>query len=132
MATPTPVLAAESFTTTLQVAIRQATAAITSAPTAAGVDFLTTNYITIEGFTNDHATVPAKTINFAVPTCIQTIEADANGYLPPGTCNALWDYYPSFSAAMAFTILFGLLTLAHLYQAITSRKVSELSIAGLG
>ncbi|KAI0379042.1 hypothetical protein F5Y04DRAFT_290736 [Hypomontagnella monticulosa] len=122
MATPTPVSAAESVTTTFQAAIRQVTASVTSAPTATGIDFLTTKYITVEGFTNDHATVPAKTINFAVPTCIQTIEPDANGYLPPGTCNALWDYYPSFSAAMAFTVLFGLLTLAHLYQAIAHRK----------
>lgn len=132
MATPTPVSAAESVTRTFQAAIRQVTASITSASTATGVDFLTTKYITIEGFTNDHATVPAKTVNFAVPTCIQTIEPDANGYLPPGTCNALWDYYPSFSAAVAFTVLFGLLTLAHLYQAIAHRKVIELSITSLG
>ncbi|KAI2617841.1 RTA1 like protein-domain-containing protein [Hypoxylon sp. NC1633] len=120
MATPTPVLTSESLITTLREAIRQA--AVTSAPTATGVDILTTQHVTIDGFTNDHATVPAKTIHIVLPTCIQTIEPDANGYLPPGTCHALWDYYPSFSAALAFTVLFGLLTLAHLYQAIAYRK----------
>ncbi|KAI1373191.1 RTA1 like protein-domain-containing protein [Hypoxylon crocopeplum] len=119
MATPTPT----PIFNTLQAVVRQATAAaVTSAPTATGADFLTTQHITIDGFTNDHATLPAKTIDLVLPTCVQTIESDANGYLPPGTCNALWDYYPSFSAALAFTILFGLLTLAHLYQGIAHRK----------
>ncbi|KAI1208639.1 RTA1 like protein-domain-containing protein [Annulohypoxylon truncatum] len=122
MATPTPVLTAEGLAKTLRMAIRQTTATVTSAPTATGVDFLTTEHITIDGFTNAHATNPGKTIDIAIPTCIQTIEPDANGYLPPGTCNALWDYYPSFSAALAFAILFGLLTLAHLYQGIAYRK----------
>ncbi|OTB00507.1 hypothetical protein M426DRAFT_33304, partial [Hypoxylon sp. CI-4A] len=78
--------------------------------------------VTIDGFTNSYATVPAKTIDIAIPTCVQTMEPDANGYLPPGTCNALWDYYPSFSAALALTILFGLLAVTHLYQAIAYRK----------
>ncbi|KAI0888498.1 RTA1 like protein-domain-containing protein [Annulohypoxylon maeteangense] len=122
MAIPTSTFAAEGLARTIRVAIRQTTEAVTSAPTATGVDFLTTEHITIDGFTNAHATNPAKTIDVVIPTCIQTIEPDANGYLPPGTCHALWDYYPSFSAAMAFTIIFGLLTVAHLYQSIAYRK----------
>ncbi|KAI1453007.1 RTA1 like protein-domain-containing protein [Annulohypoxylon moriforme] len=122
MATPTPVLTAESLARTLRVAIRQTTEAVISTPTATGVDFLTTKHVTIDGFTNAHATNPAKTIDIVIPTCIQTIVPDANGYLPPGTCHALWDYYPSFSAAMVFTFLFGLLTIAHLYQSIIYRK----------
>ena len=123
METPTPILVTESIAITLRIAIRQTSVAVTSAPTATGVDFLTTKHITIEGFTNAHATNPAKTIDIAIPTCIQTIEPDANGYLPPGTCHALWDYYPSFSAALAFTLLFLFLTLSHLYQSIVYRKV---------
>ncbi|KAI1775987.1 RTA1 like protein-domain-containing protein [Hypoxylon cercidicola] len=122
MATPITLLGTEGPTKTLQEAIRQATAVVTNAPTPMGVDFLTTQHVTINGFTNDHATVPAKTIDIVLPTCIQTIAPDQNGYVPPGTCNALWDYYPSFSAALVFTLLFGLLTLAHLYQAIAYRK----------
>ncbi|KAI1104984.1 RTA1 like protein-domain-containing protein [Jackrogersella minutella] len=93
-----------------------------SAPTATGVDFLTTEHVTVSGVTNEHVTVAGHTIDIAIPTCIQTITPDANGYLPPGTCHALWDYYPSFSAALAFTVIFGLLTLAHLYQSIAYRK----------
>ncbi|KAI1654908.1 RTA1 like protein-domain-containing protein [Daldinia decipiens] len=121
MATLT-LMASEGPTHTTQVAIRQATHIVTDAPANTGVYFLTTQHATIDGFTNAHATVPAKTIDIVIPTCIQTIEPDANGYLPPGTCNALWSYYPSFSAAMVFAIISGLLTLAHLYQAIAHRK----------
>lgn len=124
MATQTPLLTAKDIARTLQIAIRQTAAAITSTPAATGVDFLTTEHVTINGFTNAHATNPAKTIDIVIPTCVQTIEPDVNGYLPPGTCHALWDYYPSFSAALAFTILFGLLTLVHLYQSIVYRKVN--------
>ncbi|KAI1408706.1 RTA1 like protein-domain-containing protein [Hypoxylon sp. FL1857] len=122
MAVPTPVLTLESITRTLQGGVKQAAASVTTAPTATGIDFLTTQHVTIDGFTDDYATVPAKTINIAIPTCVQTIKPDANGYLPPGTCNALWDYYPSFSAALAFTVIFGLLTLAHIYQGIAHKK----------
>ncbi|KAI1483239.1 RTA1 like protein-domain-containing protein [Daldinia eschscholtzii] len=95
---------------------------MTNAPTSTGIYFLTTQHATVGGITNAHTTVAAKTIDIVIPTCIQTIEPDKNGYLPPGTCNALWDYYPSFSAALVFTIIFGLLTLVHLYQALAYRK----------
>ncbi|ETN41095.1 uncharacterized protein HMPREF1541_03030 [Cyphellophora europaea CBS 101466] len=55
-------------------------------------------------------------------TCTQTIEPDRNGYVPPGTCGALWAYYPSFAAAVAFAVLFGALLIAHLGQAILYKK----------
>ncbi|KAJ8071187.1 hypothetical protein OCU04_001526 [Sclerotinia nivalis] len=100
---------------------RDATTTASSAPTSL-VYFLTTNYITIAGVTNAHVTVPAKTISFAAPTCIQTLTPDKNGYLPPGTCNALYDYYPSSASALAFAAIFGVLTLAHLIQAVFYKK----------
>lgn len=125
MATPTSTLGSEGLTDTFQMVLRQVTASVTNSPTATAVDFLTTQYITINGFTNDHVTVAPKTIDIVLPTCTQTIKPDQNGYLPPGTCGALWDYYPSFSAALVFTLLFGLLTLAHLYQAIAYKKVNN-------
>ncbi|PMD37550.1 hypothetical protein L207DRAFT_493027 [Hyaloscypha variabilis F] len=78
---------------------------------------MTTDYITIPGVTNDHVTIAPQTLNIAVPTCIQTITPDKNGYVPPGTCNALYDYYPSFAAALVFSIFFGILTIAHISQA---------------
>lgn len=123
MAMPTPTPTSETLINYFHGVVRQATAVVTNTPTATGVDFMTTQHITIEGFTNGHATIPAKTIDIVLPTCIQNIEPDANGHLPPGTCHALWNYYPSFSAALAFTVIFGILTLAHLYQAIAHRKV---------
>ncbi|KAF7872208.1 hypothetical protein EAF04_003133 [Stromatinia cepivora] len=100
---------------------RDATTTASSASTSP-VYFLTTNYVTIAGVTNAHVTVPAKTVSFAVPTCIQTLTPDKNGYLPPGTCNALYDYYLSSASALAFAAIFGLLTLAHLIQAVFYKK----------
>lgn len=85
--------------------------------------FITTQHITIEGVTNDHVTVAGQTIDIAIPTCIQTITPDANGYVPPGTCGAIWDYYPNFPAALIFACIFGILTMVHLWQAIANRKV---------
>lgn len=101
---------------------RDATTTALSASTSP-VYFLTTNYVTIAGVTNAHVTVPAKTISFAVPTCIQTLTPDKNGYLLPGTCNALYDYYPSSALALTFATIFGVLTLAHLTQAVFYKKV---------
>lgn len=83
----------------------------------------TVNIATIGGETGEYYTRPAKTIQIVVPTCAQTIEPDKNGYLPPGTCNANWDYYPSFSAAAAFAVLFAILTAVHVWQAARHKKV---------
>jgi hypothetical protein len=92
----------------------------TAAPT--GV-FITTEHITIPGVTDDHVTIPAKTIDIAKPTCIHTITPDKNGYVPPGTCGALYDYYPSFAAALVFSVLFGILSVAHITQAAILKTV---------
>lgn len=50
---------------------------------------------------------------------------DENGYLPPGTCNALYDYYPSSTSAVAFAGIFGVLTLIHIIQALFYKKVFD-------
>jgi hypothetical protein len=55
-------------------------------------------------------------------TCTQTIKPDKNGYVPPGTCGALWEYYPSFGAAILFSVIFGMLLIAHIAQAIHYKK----------
>lgn len=111
-----------SFTAAPTILQRDATTTASTASTSP-VYFLTTSYVTIAGVTNAYATNPAKTISFAVPTCIQTLTPDENGYLPPGTCNALYDYYPSFTSALAFTASFGILTLVHIIQAFFYKKV---------
>lgn len=101
------------------------TATTSPAASTNSVYFLTTEYITIPGVTNAHVTIPAKTIDIAIPTCIHTINPDKNGYVPPGTCGALYDYYPSFAAAIVVAILFGILTIAHITQAAVYKKVSS-------
>ncbi|KAF3047194.1 hypothetical protein E8E12_011603 [Didymella heteroderae] len=45
-----------------------------------------------------------------------------NGYVPAGACNALWVYFPSFASAIAFSVLFGIITIAHLCQAVLYRN----------
>ncbi|PYI16835.1 hypothetical protein BO99DRAFT_475420 [Aspergillus violaceofuscus CBS 115571] len=50
-------------------------------------------------------------------TCTPTVSPDANGYVPPDQCNALYQYYPSFGAALAFSVLFGVLMITHFIQA---------------
>jgi hypothetical protein len=87
----------------------------TSAVSTTAIEFISTQYITIGG--------PAsQIITIAIPTCSQTIIPDKNGYVPPGTCNALWNYYPSFTAAFIFAILFCILTVVHIYQAASQKK----------
>ncbi|RGP76960.1 hypothetical protein FLONG3_4898 [Fusarium longipes] len=82
----------------------------------------TKNIATIGGTTDEYYTRPAKTIQIVIPTCVQTFEPDENGYLPPGTCNANWNYYPNFSAAAVFAVLFAILTGAHIWQAARYKK----------
>ncbi|CAM1511944.1 Fc.00g094570.m01.CDS01 [Cosmosporella sp. VM-42] len=84
--------------------------------------FTTTDHIIIDGVTNSHVTIPAKTIDISRPTCIQTITPDGNGYVPPGTCGAIWDYYPKFIAAIVFAALFAIVTAVHVWQAAKYKK----------
>jgi hypothetical protein len=109
--------------TATAVSPRQVTVLSTTSTPAPTGNFLTTEHITVDGVTNDHLTIPGKTIDIAIPTCVQTIIPDSNGYVPPGTCGALWQYYPSFNAAVAFAVLFGLLTAVHIWQAARYNKV---------
>ena len=93
--------------------------------TTTGIYFMTTEYITIAGETDAHFTLAPQTITIALPTCIQTITPDKNGYVPPGTCNALYDYYPSLGAAVVFSAIFGMLMIAHISQAVYFKTVSS-------
>ncbi|KDN67771.1 putative RTA1 domain-containing protein [Colletotrichum sublineola] len=112
---PTPTL--------LGLAERQQDTTISSASSAIPTgNFITTQHIIISGVTNSYVDIPAKTIDIAIPTCIQTIKPDANGYIPPGECGAIWNYYPSFVAAVVFALLFALLTVVHIWQAAKHKK----------
>ncbi|KAJ7242162.1 RTA1 like protein-domain-containing protein [Mycena haematopus] len=93
-----------------------ATATPTTTPIPTG-EFLTTKFITVAGHTNAHETVAGHTVTLVLPTCIQTEIPDKNGFVPPGTCHALYDFYPSFAAAVLFSLLFGVVTTLHITQA---------------
>ncbi|TVY26891.1 Protein RTA1 [Lachnellula hyalina] len=92
---------------------------ISPSPTAAptGIYFSTTIYDIITGVTDDQVKIPQRTITIVIPTCSHTITPDKNGYVPPGTCGALYEYYPSFGAAIFFSILFGVLSISHIFLA---------------
>ncbi|KAL4924146.1 RTA1 domain-containing protein [Aspergillus undulatus] len=72
--------------------------------------------------------IPAPTTTSTIPDisqiqrrdddCKPTIAPDANGYVPPSECNALYSYYPSFGAAVALSTLFGILIITHFVQAV--------------
>ena len=61
-------------------------------------------------------------INTCTPGATSYATPAANGYVPAEACNALWQYSPSFAAAIIFSILFGVLTIAHLAQALVYRN----------
>ncbi|KAM5440968.1 hypothetical protein MferCBS31731_004107 [Microsporum ferrugineum] len=61
--------------------------------------------------------IPSLSLDLPVNTCTPTIAPDKNGWVPASECNALYLYYPSFGAAIAFTVIFGAVMLAHFIQA---------------
>lgn len=71
------------------------------------------------------ATPTSSATTSPTTTCISGLTPDKNGYVPPEACNANFAYYPSFAAAIIFSVIFGLALTLHLIQGITYRKVSE-------
>lgn len=70
------------------------------------------------------ATATAST---ASTTACITSTPDKNGHVPTNDCRALYSYYPSFGAAILFSIIFGISLCLHVVQAIAWRKVSSMS-----
>lgn len=58
----------------------------------------------------------------ATATCV-TMTPDHNGYVPEYACNAQYNYYPSFTAAIIFSVIFGITTVGHIYQAFHHKKL---------
>lgn len=83
--------------------------------------------VTISEFEYTHSKFSLKSLDLHLPTptCVQTIIPDKNGHVPPGTCNALWNYYPSFVAAVVTAGIFGAITLVHIGEAIYLKTVSS-------
>lgn len=57
----------------------------------------------------------------ATAACV-TMVPGHNGYVPEYACNANYNYYPSFAAAIIFTVFFGFTTFFHVYQASVFKK----------
>lgn len=109
--------------TSASPAMVTATATVPKAPTLAPRD------PHFSGVTVPHITVKTPVIkspHIPTPTCTQTIIPDKNGYVPPDSCHALYRYYPSFGAALAATVLFGVATIVQIAQAAHYKKVRYL------
>jgi hypothetical protein len=65
----------------------------------------------------EYYTPTSLSLNLPTPTCTQTIVPDKNGHVPAGTCHALYNYYPSFTAAVIMSAIFGAVSIAHIAQA---------------
>lgn len=70
--------------------------------------------------------IPSLSLDLPPETCTPGFSAYAtpgnDGYVPVEACNALWSYFPNFAATIVFSILFGILTIAHLCQAVFYRN----------
>jgi hypothetical protein len=66
----------------------------------------------------------------AQPTCLN-VPPGRHDYVPPYACNAVWNYDVSFPAAMVFSVMFGIVTIAHLTLGIAFRKVNPSFIHAL-
>lgn len=79
----------------------------------------TANPETTTTATTTTATGFQLTLSLDLPsdTCTPTIKPDKYGWVPPSECDALYLYYPSFGAAVAAAVIFGLLFMTHFVQA---------------
>ncbi|KAH7410839.1 RTA1 like protein-domain-containing protein [Cadophora sp. MPI-SDFR-AT-0126] len=58
----------------------------------------------------------ATSISTSTPTCIR-VTPDKNGYVPEWACDSNYMYYPSFAAAIVFSVAFGICLFIHIFQA---------------
>lgn len=60
----------------------------------------------------------------ATVTCTTAVPGKY-GYVDPTACNAQWNFNPSYSAAVAFSVLFGIVTTGHIVEAFLYKKVGN-------
>ncbi|KAI9760598.1 MAG: hypothetical protein M4579_001567 [Chaenotheca gracillima] len=65
---------------------------------------------------------PSPTSSSAAATSCVSATPGKYGYVPPGACNSYYDFSPSFALAIAFSVLFGSVTLLHTFQAVRYKK----------
>lgn len=67
-------------------------------------------------------TSPISPTSSSAATCV-TVVPGPSGYVPPAACNAVWNFSPSFPAAVFFCILFGVTLICHVFEAILFHKL---------
>ncbi|CZR52838.1 related to phospholipid-translocating ATPase [Phialocephala subalpina] len=65
----------------------------------------------------------SSTTSSSIATCT-TATPGKYGYVDPSACNALYEYHPSFFAAILFSGLYGAVTILHIFQAAKFHKVN--------
>lgn len=70
---------------------------------------------------NSTSTAPTSTSDAAVASCTTAVPGKY-GHVPTSACNSYYNFDPSFSAAVAVSVIFGLLTLAHFAEALIFKK----------
>ncbi|RMJ03392.1 hypothetical protein CDV36_015077 [Fusarium kuroshium] len=66
--------------------------------------------------------VPSSTVSSSAMASCTTAVPDKYGHVPIDACNSNYFFDPSFAANLAFCVLFGMTTLAHITQAIIFKK----------
>jgi hypothetical protein len=65
----------------------------------------------------------SATSSAAGASCTTAVPNPKNGNVPVTACNAYYNFDPSFGAAVAAAVFFGLLTVGHIVRAAIHKKV---------
>ncbi|KAJ5337569.1 hypothetical protein N7452_004297 [Penicillium brevicompactum] len=68
------------------------------------------------------ASTTTPSVTSSTSTACITISPGKHGYLPPESCDVILYYVPSFGAAILFCVLYGLVAMLHIFQAIIYKK----------
>ncbi|KAK3935800.1 RTA1 domain-containing protein [Diplogelasinospora grovesii] len=71
--------------------------------------------------TSTTTSLPSSTTSGASPSCTTAVPGEY-GHVPLDACNSYYNFDPSYAGNLAFAILFGMTSFAHLVQAILYRK----------
>lgn len=68
-----------------------------------------------------NSSTPTSTSDASFASCTTAVPGEY-GHVPSTACNSYYNYDPSFSAAVAVAVIFGILTLLHLAEAVVFKK----------
>ena len=85
---------------------------------------LASSFTTIASSTITHTPSLVSSATSATATCTTAVPGKY-GYVDPTACNAQWNFNPSYSAAVAFSVFFGIVTAGHVVEAFLYKKVGN-------